>query len=190
MNRFALLAVAACLACTSSSGSSTDGGSLSEAGVAADAAVAPDAHAADAEVDAAAPAADGAAVPADTAAPADTLPADAAPAAGGACSTRKGGALVTFGVCTPAQRLTVWITAGAFIDEAIAKKGQKSRIPVMELASGADCDPHYPWHVKPDTAQFADQSTEVCDACPNLVDLRNKYYCPWSASVIDVVDQR
>ena len=97
---------------------------------------------------------------------------------------------MTFGICSPVQRLTVWITNDAFITEAIAKKGQRSRIPNMELVDGEDCDPQYPWHVKPATAQFADFTTEVCDACPNMVDIRNKYYCPWSASVIDVVDRR
>jgi hypothetical protein len=132
--------------------------------------------------------------PADLAAgvdlPGDGLPGDGGESAVGACSTRTGGALVTFGICSPSQRLTVWITNSDFIAEAIARKGQKSRIPNMELVAGKDCDPQYPWHVNPATAQFADAATEVCDACPNLVDLRNHYYCPWTTSVIDVVDRR
>lgn len=140
-----------------------------------------------------APVADG---PATDVPPPDAAEADANPSAGGLCATRSGGALVTFGICSPAQTLTVWITSGAFIDEAKTKKGMKARIPVFDLLDGRDCDPAWSWHVDATTAQFADATTEVCDGCPKLVEsgkadwLKLGRYCPWSASVVDVVDRR
>src|SRR5262249_15580480 len=139
--------VVLCLACSSSSsggssdagGTPADTGPTPDAGVAADLGVAPDAATTGEDRPARADE-----VGADATEAADTKPAtlpDGATAA--VCSTRKGGALVTFGVCDPKQFLTVWITNGAFIDEAIAKKGMHSRIPVMDLVAGPDCDPRY-----------------------------------------------
>lgn len=120
-----------------------------------------------------------------------------APASGKLCGDRKGGALVTLGACSPAQPFTLWITDKAFITEAIAKKGMKARIPVLELIDGQDCDPAFTWHVNPATATFADFSTEVCDGCPDKVEADKstwlssvKRYCPWQATVIDVEDKR
>jgi hypothetical protein len=128
---------------------------------------------------------------------ADASPAlDSAPSSGGNCSMRTGGALITFGICDPAQKVTVWITNGTFIAEAVARKGMKGRIPVFDLVDGRDCDAAWSWHVDPATAQFADLTVEVCDGCPALVEsgkadwLRVKRYCPWSAMVLDVVDRR
>jgi hypothetical protein len=131
-------------------------------------------------------------------APAEAPRADAADggSAGGACAERRGGALIELGACST-ESFTVWITNPAFIDEAIAHKGGKGRIPVFDLADGRDCDPTWTWHVDPTTAAWADLATEVCDGCPRFIENDKaswigavKRYCPWSATVISVEDHR
>ena len=40
------------------------------------------------------------------------------------------------------------------------------------------------WHIDPETLEFADQATEVCDGLPEYVEdgtLTSDIYCPWSA---------
>ena len=45
------------------------------------------------------------------------------------------------------------------------------------------------WHIDPNTVEFADFTTEVCDGLPEFVEdgtLTSDTYCPWSARVIAV----
>lgn len=47
----------------------------------------------------------------------------------------------------------------------------------------------YSWHIDPETVEFADFTTEVCDGLPSDVEqgiLTSPYYCPWSAVVIAI----
>jgi len=47
----------------------------------------------------------------------------------------------------------------------------------------------YSWHIDPETVEFADFTTEVCDGLPSDVEqgiLTSPYYCPWSAEVIAI----
>ncbi len=49
----------------------------------------------------------------------------------------------------------------------------------------------YSWQIDPETVEFADVTTEVCDGLPSDVEqgiLTSDYYCPWSAEVI-AIDQ-
>jgi hypothetical protein len=45
------------------------------------------------------------------------------------------------------------------------------------------------WHIDPETVEFADFTTEVCDGLPEYVEdgtLTSDIYCPWIATVVDV----
>ena len=45
------------------------------------------------------------------------------------------------------------------------------------------------WSIDPESLEFADMTTEVCDGLPSYVEdgsLTGAYFCPWSAEVIDV----
>lgn len=47
----------------------------------------------------------------------------------------------------------------------------------------------YSWHIDPDSVEFADVTTEVCDGLPSFVEdgtLEGERYCPWGAQVIDI----
>lgn len=113
---------------------------------------------------------------------------------GDACDARTGGAFVTFEAC--GESVTVWVTDDAFIDEAKSKLGGgQPRVPVFQLADGADCDAAWSWHVEP-TASWADVTIEVCDACPSYVEshkadfLSLGQWCPWGVDKVVAVDDR
>ncbi len=45
------------------------------------------------------------------------------------------------------------------------------------------------WHLDPDSFEFADATTEVCDGLPSYVEddtITSEFFCPWSAKVVDV----
>jgi len=45
------------------------------------------------------------------------------------------------------------------------------------------------WHIDPNSLEFADQTTEVCDGLPEYVEdgtLTSPYYCPWSAKIVSI----
>jgi hypothetical protein len=47
----------------------------------------------------------------------------------------------------------------------------------------------YSWHIDPDSVEFADLTTEVCDGRPSDVEkgvITSDRYCPWSAEVIAI----
>ena len=47
----------------------------------------------------------------------------------------------------------------------------------------------YSWHIDPETVEFADFTTEVCDGLPSDVEqkiITSDYYCPWAAEVIAI----
>lgn len=46
------------------------------------------------------------------------------------------------------------------------------------------------WSIDPDSLEFADMTTEVCDGLPSYVEdgsLTGDYFCPWSAEIIDLI---
>jgi stigma-specific protein Stig1 len=118
------------------------------------------------------------------------------PDPGTSCTTRRGGAFVTFEACGAA--LKTWITSPAFTDQADAMRlgTAPPRVPVLELLAGADCDDQWSFHPDPSTPTFADAAVEVCDACPAEVqaDLAAwlgpaHQWCPSTARVV-AVDRR
>ena len=47
----------------------------------------------------------------------------------------------------------------------------------------------YSWHIDPDSVEFAEITTEVCDGLPSHVEegtVTSDRYCPWSAEVIAI----
>ena len=47
----------------------------------------------------------------------------------------------------------------------------------------------YSWHIDPQSLEFADMTTEVCDGPPSDVEngiITSEYYCPWAAEVAAV----
>ncbi len=47
----------------------------------------------------------------------------------------------------------------------------------------------YSWHIDPESFEFAEFTTEVCDGLPSDVEqgiLTSDYYCPWAAEVIAI----
>ena len=113
------------------------------------------------------------------------------------CAERTGGALITFAICE--RTLTLWSTAGSFIDEAVALLASgEQRIPAFdELVDGTDCDRQWTWHANPAAMSFVDFAIELCDGCPFHIEEDKSYwldtvgqYCPWTARVAAVDDRR
>ncbi|MBX2803212.1 MAG: hypothetical protein KTR31_36365 [Myxococcales bacterium] len=130
--------------------------------------------------------------------PSTDVPAEITPPAEeGPCEDRVGGALVTLDVA--GEGLVVWITNDAFVDVALERIGQPPSqvINFTELRHGTDCDGRYSWHVAPHAVELADFAAEVCDGRPSNVEDDPSYwidelgqFCPWSAAVVAVSDQR
>lgn len=63
-------------------------------------------------------------------------------------------------------------------------------IPVGTIVRGsAGVNAPWSWHIDPDTLEFADFTTEVCDGLPEYVEdktLTSDTYCPWLAKVVAV----
>ena len=55
-----------------------------------------------------------------------------------------------------------------------------------------DVNVGYSWHIDPDSVEFADMTTEVCDGRPSDVEngvITSDRYCPWSAKVVAIDEQ-
>jgi len=57
------------------------------------------------------------------------------------------------------------------------------------IRGSSDVNVGYSWHIDPDTVEFADVTTEVCDGLPSDVEkglITSDRYCPWSAEVVAI----
>ena len=63
-------------------------------------------------------------------------------------------------------------------------------IPNGRVVRGdSDVNVGYSWHIDPESVEFADTATEVCDGRPSDVEKRvitSDRYCPWSAKVMAI----
>ena len=63
-------------------------------------------------------------------------------------------------------------------------------IPNGQVVRGEpDVNVGYSWHIDPDSLEFADTATEVCDGRPSDVEKRvitSDRYCPWSAKLVAI----
>jgi len=67
--------------------------------------------------------------------------------------------------------------------------GEDGRIPSGTIVRDGDGGVNAPWswHIDPDSLEFVDFTTEVCDGLPEYVEdgtLTSDVYCPWSATVV------
>jgi predicted small secreted protein len=64
-------------------------------------------------------------------------------------------------------------------------------IPNGRIVRGDDggVNTGYSWHIEPDSVEFAELATEICDGRPSDVEARTlsgDFFCPWSAVVVDI----
>lgn len=69
--------------------------------------------------------------------------------------------------------------------------GEDGRIPVGLIVRDGDGGVNAPWtwHIDPDSLEFADFTTEVCDGLPSFVEdgtLTSDRFCPWLTEVVSV----
>lgn len=104
---------------------------------------------------------------------------------------QKEGVVVTFRVAD-VEEYKIRLTDPADIE--IARKllaGEEApRIPNGVVVRGdPDVNVGYTWHIDPESVEFANITTEVCDGLPSDVEegiITSDRYCPWSAKVIAI----
>jgi hypothetical protein len=101
------------------------------------------------------------------------------------------GTVVTFQVGDEQYRIQLTDPADIGIAQQLLAGEEAPRIPNGLIVRGDDggVNSGYSWHIDPDTLEFADFTTEVCDGLPSYVEdgtLSGDYFCPWSAEVIAV----
>lgn len=76
------------------------------------------------------------------------------------------------------------------VQELMAGTTEEGRIPVgLIVRDDPGVNGPWSWHIDPETLEFADATTEVCDGLPEYVEdgtLTSDIYCPWSAEVIAI----
>jgi len=101
------------------------------------------------------------------------------------------GVVVTVRVAD-AEEYRIRLTDPQDIDIAQKLRAGESapRIPNGRVVRGApDVNVGYSWHIDPESVEFADTATEVCDGRPSDVEKRaitSDRYCPWSAKVVAI----
>lgn len=101
------------------------------------------------------------------------------------------GVVVTFRVAD-SEQFKIRLTDPTDIE--VARKlfagSEAPRIPNgIVIRGSSDINAGYSWHIDPDTIEFADVTTEVCDGLPSDVEkglITSDRYCPWSAEVIAI----
>ena len=109
-----------------------------------------------------------------------------------ACGSASGeGVIVTFRVADREQ-YKIQLTDPADIEMArkLLAGEEAPKIPNGMIVFGdPGVNEGYSWHIDPETLEFADFTTEVCDGLPSDVEqgiLTSDYYCPWGAEVIAI----
>jgi Domain of unknown function (DUF6438) len=101
------------------------------------------------------------------------------------------GIIVTFRVAD-SEQYKIRLTDPADIEVArkLLDGKEAPSIPNGVVIRGSsDVNLGYSWHIDPDTVEFADVTTEVCDGLPSDVEkslITSERYCPWSAEVIAI----
>ncbi len=74
--------------------------------------------------------------------------------------------------------------------EALLAGDEVPAIPVGRIVrDDPSVNEPWSWHIDPQTVEFADFTTEVCDGLPEYVEdgtLTSDTYCPWGADITDV----
>ena len=101
------------------------------------------------------------------------------------------GAVVTF-LVAGSEQYKILITDSADIEMArnLLDGNEDPKIPNgMVIRDDPGVNEGYSWHIDPESFEFADMTTEVCDGLPSDVEngiITSEYYCPWSAEVVAV----
>jgi hypothetical protein len=99
--------------------------------------------------------------------------------------------VVTFQVIAEQYRILLTDPADiAIAQRLLAGDDTAPRIPNgLIVRDDTSVNEGWSWSIDPDSLEFADMTTEVCDGLPSYVEdgsLTGDYYCPWSAEVIAI----
>jgi hypothetical protein len=98
--------------------------------------------------------------------------------------------IVIFDVVGETYRILLTDPADIEIAEQLLAGEEAPGIPNGLIVRGeAGVNTGYSWSIDPDSVEFADATTEVCDGLPSYVEdgtLSGAYYCPWSARVVAI----
>jgi hypothetical protein len=101
-----------------------------------------------------------------------------------------GSVIVTFDVGTEQFRILVTDRQNIAIARKLLAGEEAPSIPNGIVVRGdTSVNTGWSWHIDPDSLEFADMTTEVCDGKPSFVENREitgDRFCPWSAEVVAV----
>ena len=101
------------------------------------------------------------------------------------------GVVVTFRVAD-VENYKIRLTKPADIENArkLLAGEEAPSIPNGVVVRGSpDVNTGYSWHIDPNSLEFADMTTEVCDGLPSDVEkgiITSDRYCPWLVKVIAI----
>jgi|SRR5688500_14221300 len=105
-----------------------------------------------------------------------------------------GSLVVTFQVIAEQYRILLTDPADiAIAQRLLAGDDTAPRIPNgLIVRDETSVNEGWSWSIDPDSLEFADMTTEVCDGLPSYVEdgsLSGDYFCPWSAEIIAIDPQ-
>lgn len=101
------------------------------------------------------------------------------------------GVVVTFRVNDEQYRILLTDPADIAIARKLLAGEEAPRIPNGVIVRDGDggVNTGWGWHIDPESVEFADMTTEVCDGLPSFVEdgtLTGDRFCPWTAEVIAI----
>jgi len=106
-------------------------------------------------------------------------------------SPEETGVIVTFRVAD-SEQYKIRLTDPTDIEVARKLLDGNEAPPIpngVVIRGSSDVNVGYSWYIDPDTVDFADVTTEVCDGLPSDVEkglITSDRYCPWSAKVVAI----
>jgi hypothetical protein len=101
-----------------------------------------------------------------------------------------GSVIVTFDVVGESYRILLTDPDDVAIAQRLLDGEEAPRIPNGLIVRGeTSVNTGYSWSIDPESVEFADMTTEVCDGLPSYVEdgsLTGAYFCPWSAEVVAI----
>ena len=101
-----------------------------------------------------------------------------------------GSVVVTFQVGNEQYRILLTDPDDIDIAQLLLDGVEAPKIPNGRIVRGeTSVNEGWSWSIDPDSLEFADMTTEVCDGLPSYVEdgsLTGAYFCPWSAKIIDL----
>jgi hypothetical protein len=101
-------------------------------------------------------------------------------------------AVVTFGVADETFRVAL-TTPEQLAAARAAQAGGRARIPNGRIVAGTQVNTGWSWHLE--DVEFAEQTIELCDGRPSDVEREGVgfgggRFCPWSATVVRIEENR